>query len=201
MAATATVKVDLKCAALNPEPRQFVITANGQLSENAVVAKGVAGAIDTNGTGVDGLATGHGITTQDKVTITWTGGARRYCTVSVSEANAITVSDGDGTALPAENTAVVVSVETVLTFPIDGNDISLLVLDSALRNIASFREDDGTLIETIDVAATAPPFIWFDGCGFDNPLVSASVAIVSLSNVDIENDAEVLVYSMFNPLG
>jgi len=199
--AEATVKVHLTCAALNPEPRLFTITSNGQISESATVLKGVAGAIDGAGTGVDGLATGHGITTQHKVSITWTGGARRNCTVSVANANDITVSDGDGTALPAENTAVVVSIETELQFPLDGDDISLLVIDSSSRNIMSFRESDGTLIETLDIAANAPPFVWFDGCGFANPLVGADIASISLTNEGVSEDSAVLVYAMFNPLG
>jgi len=150
--ATGTLQLLVTVAGESPEPRVQVLTANGKLAETPTLPAAIAGTVNAGGDGIDGLPTGHGITVAESVTIAWVGGVRYECTVDSATTNEIIVSKGAGDALPAENTAVFVGVEQTVIFPIDGDNISLLLVDCHQRSMIVFHRTEPAIIGISDTA-------------------------------------------------
>ena len=150
------------------------------------VPAGIAGAISA--AGVDGLADNHGIEQGDLVDVHWTDPAdgthkcRRGITVDVAAANAIEFDNdpaAEGDALPAEDTAVVVSQRVTINASFDGDDMVILGLKADQRLMVDFR----TAAESLDARKLIANegYSWATGLA-DNPLTGEAVATIVASN-------------------
>lgn len=163
-------------------------SAEGQISHVVVLAAGKAGAISA--TGVDGLTTGHGIVGTNVVDVHWTHPAdgvthkcRRGLLVDSASANAIVFDEtpaGDGDALPAEDTAVIVSVQVVIDTTWDGDLVELVAAKNTVRAVADFRSAAASLMALKQVAGEA--WSWASGQGGANPLTGDPTTKIVLSN-------------------
>jgi hypothetical protein len=162
-------------------------TAEGVLTQVVDLAAGHAGAISA--TGVYGLATGHGILDTDTVDVHWTDPSdgthkcRRGLAVDTSAANAITFDNdpaAEGDALPAEDTAVVVSVQTEIECAFSGDDLLMIALRASQRCIADIRDAGGSELPQKLVAGEA--WYWASDQGVTNPVASDSLTKIVASN-------------------
>lgn len=162
-------------------------SAEGQIGQVVSLAAGVAGAISS--AGVDGLATGHGISGSDVIDVHWTDPSdgshkcRRGLTVDTANANDIEFDEtpaGEGDSLPAEDTACVVSVQTVVTCPFDGDLLLMIAAKSTQIAVADFRDAGGS--ELVLTFAANGTWSWETGKGFSNPVASDDIVQVKVSN-------------------
>lgn len=130
-------------------------------------------------TGIATLASGHGITTDMKVDVRWTGGARYGMTATVSTDD-ITVDGGAGDELPANGTAVTVAQQVEVTCAFDGDDLKGLLLFAAQAFRADVQGGDGTSHLPVSQAATVP-YTWVYGSGVANPVTGDTVAKIMAS--------------------
>lgn len=159
--------------------------AEGHVAHVVAIPAGIAGAISA--AGVDGLATGHGLVQNDVIDIHWTAAgvrkARRGVTVDTAAANAITFNDdpaAEGDALPAEDTAVVVSKRVTIDTEWDGDDIEILACKATKDLMADFRTAAAS--EMAKHLSADEAWWWISGQGVANPLASDSVASIVLSS-------------------
>lgn len=169
----------------------FVSTASrqaeGQIGHVLTLPAGVAGAISA--AGVDGLATGHGILDTDTVDVHWddpTDGShkcRRGLAVDTVAANAITFDNdpaAEGDALPAEDTAVVVSLRVTVNTDFDGDDVEVVAARCTQRAVVDFRAAAASLAAVKLPAGEA--WSWMSDQGAANPLTGDPVDTVVASN-------------------
>lgn len=161
--------------------------AEGQVSHVVVLPAGVAGAISA--AGVDGLATDHGIAGSDVVDVHWTDPAdgthkcRRGLLVDTANANDIEFDEtpaGEGDELPAEDTAVIVSVQVAIETDWDGDDVEMIAAKMTARGVADFRAAAASVAAVKMVSGEA--WSWVSDQGVDNPLTGDPVASVIVSN-------------------
>jgi len=162
-------------------------SAAGQIGHNITLPAGVAGAISA--AGVDGLATGHGIAGSDVVDVHWTDPAdgthkcRRGLTVDTANANDIEFDEtptGEGDALPAEDTAVIVGLQVEVNTDFDGDDMEIVAVRSSQRAVIDFRDAAASLSAVKLPAAEA--WSWVSGQGVANPLTGDPVDKAVASN-------------------
>jgi len=131
--------------------------------------------------GVLTVATGHGITTSDKVCVFFTAGVATNFTVSATTATTITIASGGGTALPIATSAIIVSVIATHSITIVGDSLSVFqigcnrrcwvdLLNSSPASIVSFLITEG---EGRFFVASA---------GMVNALAGATVATIKVAN-------------------
>lgn len=163
-------------------------TAEGGFPQEVPIAAGVAGAISA--AGVDGLAAGHGIAQGDIVDLHWTAVGVRKCrrglTVDTTAAAAITFDNNpaaEGDALPAEDTAVVVSVQTPVTVEFDGDDVEMIALRMDRDGMADFREAAAS--QEAVMVTKGELWAWTKDTGVANPLAGNAVTHINVSNADV----------------
>lgn len=153
----------------------------------AGVAGAVGAVVDTT-TVIDGLPTGHGITDADTVGAFWSGGLRVGMTVTAYDTNSITVTTASGTgdSLPAEDTAVVVSVRTLEdSVGFDGTDAQILSVMASKRAAVELMDSGGSSILAAPIEIPAPGalqdsgegYVWASGLGVDNPMTDVAATI------------------------
>jgi hypothetical protein len=162
-----------------------VRTAEGQISQVVSLPAGVAGAVSA--TGVDGLASGHGIAQGALVDVHWTADGvakcRRGLTVDTAATNAITFDNdpaAEGDALPAEDTAVVVSAQVPIVVDFDGDDCEMIAAAANRAAVIDFRSAAESLL-AVNLSANEA-WSWYSGQQGDNPLTGDPVASIVASN-------------------
>lgn len=168
------------------------VTRNGEspLPLDTELPAGKAGTLTTrtdNDTGIVTVASGHGITTSDKVSLFWAGASRQGMTVTATSATTISVDVGTGTSLPAASTAVVVGKDYVANVPdFDSTLLMLMIMSMSKRGsiLATYSGSDGA--KTFPMGA-GEPFHWAkdDPNGTTNPFTSFTVITLTLSNGDV----------------
>jgi hypothetical protein len=163
-------------------------SAEGQISHIVDVPAGVAGAISA--TGADGLTTGHGIIQTDVVDVHWSDPAdgshkvRRGVTIDTAAANAVTFDNSpaaEGDALPAEDTAAVLSKQVPVTRGTwDGDALEMIGLKSNRRACVDFRSDSASVAALKLVAEEG--WAWVSGQSVANPFAGETVATLVISN-------------------
>ena len=183
---TAQIVSSITCGGINftsSVSRQ----AEGQISHVVVLPAGVAGAISA--TGVDGLVEGHGIEASDVIDVHWSDPAdgshkcRRGLTVDTAGATSIAFDEdpaGAGDALPAEDTAVVVSVQVSIDTDFDGDLVQMVAVKTAQRAMVDFRKTGASLLAIKCVAGEA--WSWASGQSVANPLTGDPVDAIVVSN-------------------
>lgn len=150
----------------------------------AAVATGKAGTLTTrtdNDTGVATLSSGHGLITNDVVDVYWSGGVR-YGMVATVATNAITVDGGAGDNLPAQDTAVVLCKQTVVTsFSFDGDNAVLIAISANRRAYWQFQDASSTVLASGEL--DAGEIYLYQGIG-TNPVAGDDVAKLVYSNGD-----------------
>lgn len=150
----------------------------------------MAGAISA--TGVDGLATGHGLQVSDLIDVHWTDPVdgthkcRRGITVDVSNENDIEFDDvpaAEGDALPDTDTAVVVGLQVEIDTDFAGNNVEMVACRITQRAIADFRAVAASVVAVKLAAAEA--WHWISGQNIANPLADELVDVVRVSNGSI----------------
>jgi len=162
-------------------------SAEGQISHSVVLPAGIAGAISA--AGVDGLPTGHGIVATDIIDVHWsdpsTGDHKCRCglTVDTDAANAITFDEtpaGVGDTLPAEDTAVVVSLRTTIDTDWDGDLLEMIAAKNTVRALADFRSASASIMALKQVAGEA--WSWVSNQGIANPVTGDPISSIVISN-------------------
>lgn len=175
-----------------------------------VFPAGFAG-LSTENTGggavISGLATGHGITTANKVAAFWTiGGVNYYrigMTVSAYTANSITVTyaTGSGTAYPSGAAqAVVVSPAVALVdVSFTGSELNQLVVNSDQIAVADFLDGSSASLVAngISIGTANIPYCFIDSDTSVARPFTGVVASVNCYNGSII-DANLLIKCIFN---
>ncbi len=161
--------------------------AEGQISHVVTLPAGVAGARDASG--VANLPAGHGILVSDVVDVHWLDPAdgshkvRRGLVVDAASASDIDFDEipaGEGDALPPDGTAVVVSVQTIVTTAFEGDLVRIIASKATQLALADFRSAAGS--ELVQKYAANATWSWATGQGFANPLAADSLIEIRLSN-------------------
>lgn len=167
-------------------------TAEGGLNRSVTLAAGVAGAMGPGtpaATIVDGLPTGHGLEVADLVDFHWadpTDGSRkvrRGYRVDTANANDIVFDETptpDGDTQPAEDTAVIVSLQSDIVTAFDGDLMLMLSVLCAQDAIADFRVGASTEFALLLVADE--PYAWYGQQGFTNPVAGHDITNIIGSN-------------------
>lgn len=176
---------------INVGGMSFVSTVSrdgeGQISHQVSLAAGKAGAISASG--VDGLPTGHGFVQNDIIDVHWVDAdgvpkCRYGITVDSAATNAITFDDtpnAAGDALPAEDWAVVVSLQTLIDTDFDGDNVALIAAMSSKQARICFEKEAGTVIKSVNVPANEA-WMWASNQGVANPLTGDPVGKIIVSN-------------------
>jgi len=164
----------------------IVRQAEGNISHSVPLPAGVAGAISGSG-GVDGLATGHGFTGADVVSVHWTDAgvakSRRGLVVATASTNEITFEvspAGEGDSLPAEDTPVVVSKQIEIVTGFDADLLEIIAVKSTRNAAVDIRDSGGSKL-LLDLV-TEEAWWWVSNQGVDNPLDSNVVESILASN-------------------
>jgi hypothetical protein len=152
-------------------------TEEGLIQHTVTLAAGKSGAISANG--VDGLATGHGITGTEIIDVHWTDSAgdhkcRYGITVDSATTNAIVFDDSPaaaGDTLPAEDYAVVVCVQTEIEIDCDANDILMLAAHATEDAHLDLVNDDPASIGAVTLN-DGIVWLWNEGEGVANPFIA-----------------------------
>lgn len=163
------------------------------------VAAGKAGSLTTrtdNDTGVATLSTGHGITTGQKVTVFWEGG-RRYNMDATVAVNAVTVDGGAGDNLPAQDTAVVLCVETEVNAAFDPDDLEFLSATGTRRCSIVFVDSTDAVLFAVDLDA-AELCAWWSGSGITRPMTGNAVAKILAANGDSSYAADFTIAAVYD---
>lgn len=163
-------------------------TAEGNISHEVSLPAGFAGAISSAATGgVDGLVTGHGLVGNDYVDIHWTVAGVAYSMrgrqIDSASTNAVVLKAdpaGEGTALPAEDTAVIISKQVAIDTVFEGDDIEIIATKSTRNAVVDVRDSSGSELLLDLVAEEA--WWWASDQGVANPLDSDTVASILASN-------------------
>lgn len=149
---------------------------------------GAIGAVVDATTLIDGLPTGHGLTTGDVVGVFWAAGLRVGMAVTAHAANSITVTtaSGTGSALPAEDTVAIVSLRVLEDdVGFDGTAATMLSITANRRAAVEMLAAGGASILDSPIAIPAPAamqdtgegYCWASGVGPANPMAGAAAAI------------------------
>lgn len=152
-------------------------TDSGAIGHDLTLAAGLAGAITT---GVVTLAGGHGLTDADKVDVHWAGGARDGCTIASYDGTSITLTGGNGDALPTGATAVVVQEPLEVDTDFDG-DLASIIAGSAAQRATFVFYADTDRVYGVTVAA-GEGFQWVEDLHGANPLAEHTITHVTVSN-------------------
>ncbi len=157
---------------------QGSITANAEIVTNPVsIGPAKAGTLTTRTNATSGVITmsgGHGITsgTGD---LYWGVGKRIGVTLSVAT-NAITISGGTGTDLPAQDSAINVINPVNSPFAIADTSTAVLLAGScnAAQSTATVFDAADALVLQMNMTGSNGSYIWDDNTGATNPLLTQS---------------------------
>lgn len=182
---------------------QQQIVRSGDSTPNAAITlpAGKAGTLSTrtdNNTGIATVATGHGITTSDVVSVYWSGGRRYGMTVTATDSTTISVDGGSGDNLPSASTALVVSKEVTANILLDGDNAQIVAVSYEVAGSASSRcrvtffdavSGGGSAVGSgLDLTANQPSITDIAG-GASNIYTGAPILSVTSSNGDSTNAA------------
>lgn len=168
----------------------IVETADHPQSYEVPLPAAKAGTLSTrtdNTSGVLTVASGHGITTSNKVDIYWNGGMRYGCTVSATASTTITFASGSGDNLPTQGDAITVAPQVTVNTQIDGDAIKILAIDLSTAELSGGKghvdmQDSGnSTIEEIDLVGNTPQVYHIAG-GATNVFSGNPIVVTLASN-------------------
>lgn len=182
---TATASISIRTTVAGVTISQS-ITRNEEVESHASIAlpAGKAGTLTTrtdDNTGVATVATGHGITTSDKVSVFWTGGSRYNVTVTATTSTTISIDSGSGDNLPLATTALVVTKEVTAAIDVDGDKIVAIATKTTQRSSVEFKTAVPASVVRYDMAANEGRF-YVEGVDMTNDLAGEVIASVVAAN-------------------
>ncbi len=154
----------------------------------SAIAAAKAGTLTTradDNTGSATLNTGHGIVDSDVVDVYWTGGKRYGMTVGSVATNVVPIDGGAGDNLPTETTALTLCKQVEVDIAnFSGDDLVAIAAKMTRRGHIHFQETGGTGLLSVEIAAANEVWGWCEDDGFTNPLASAAVGKLKVSNAD-----------------
>lgn len=177
--------------------RSQAMTRSGTAwTHDETLAAGKAGILSMrsgNTEGVITLGASHGVTTDDEVDVAWVGGGNNECrrrmTVASVDGTTITVEDGAGDNLPAEESPLVVGVRCSVIFAMSGSTLKMLSLfstppagETSSRAMVDFMTSVPASVAAFDLNNNEP-YAWTDQGPPDNPLGGSTVASIEMSSL------------------
>ncbi len=152
--------------------------------DQAIINNGETIAAGKSGTagsaGVMTLGTGHGITTQMLVTLSWITGVRYNCTVSQADSTTITLTGGAGDALPTSGT-VIASVPQQIDMAFLGTNLKALSVGADIP-IHFTLEDADPVVHLAKSVGASGAYQWDSENGEANPVTGDSIVSLYVSN-------------------
>lgn len=173
---------------------------NNYLAVNLPVATALAtGSFvnDSDGTGSGTLDGGHGLVTGDALSwdLYWATGVRYGITATITT-NAIDFpATGAGDALPATATECTLVRQVDINTAIDGDEISLISLNSSLRSHIHFIDVGSASIYATELIANEPQ-VWHDTNGLANPYTGNPITAAVASNGETSAAATLNILSL-----
>jgi len=161
-------------------------TGDGSEAREVSLPAGQAGTLTTrtdDDTGEATLSDTPSVANGDVVDVYWSGGKRIGMDVGVVAGNVVPIDGGAGDALPAQDTAVIVTErveETAMKF--DGDDMKLLVVSCDQRATVDFEDSTPTSLADVEIVAANEEYHWADDQGVANPLTGNAVDQIQCSN-------------------
>jgi len=151
-------------------------------------------------TGVVAAATGHGISTSDKVAVYWTEsgvtGMRYGMTATVSGDN-ITVDGGSGDNLPTQDNAVTIHKEETYAVAFDGDDMSMVAARCDAWGHVRFETSVPATLKAVELEA-GRVWHWADSGEETRPITGTAVAQVTASQSGSSGTANLKVKALLN---
>lgn len=155
----------------------------GDSTTEIVLAAGTAVASwdeSTSSTGTATLSSGHGLTS-GTFDVYWTGG-QRYGVSGTVTSNSLALTGGSGDNYPADGEAtMVVCKQQIINTAIDGDAVSLLVLNSTVGAHLHFLDGSAGSVWAKSLAANNT-YSWYSTSGVANPLTGNPVTVCHASN-------------------
>lgn len=157
---------------------------------SVTLAAAKAGSLTTrtdNDTGTLTMATGHGITTGQRLDVYWfnsdgTIAGRRYgMTVGTVSGDSVPIDGGGGDNLPVAATAITAMVPDEETIALTGNNAMAIVAKCPIGGTVVFATSGNATILAITLTAANTVYIWASGEA-TNPFAGQTVAKVFLSH-------------------
>ena len=134
----------------------------------AVAQNGSFGSRSNNTVGTLTLSANHGITTGQRIDLFWSTGVRYGITAGTVSGTSVPISGGDGDNLPANGTTIKAGIVSNLSFPLVGDNLTLLALRSTAE--AQFTFNNGTADVASFHFSAGIAYDWYTGQGRTNPL-------------------------------
>lgn len=135
------------------------------------------------------MASGHAITTGQRLDIYWeeagVKGCRRGVTVGTVASLAVPFTLGSGDNLPTNLTAVTAQVPAEEAFLVTGSNVQFIFAKATRRACIVFADASSAELHAIEAeldGTTGGGYQWFTGNGVTNPLAGDAVAKVFISN-------------------
>lgn len=130
------------------------------------------------------MASGHGITTGQKLSIFWSGGSRSNVTAGTVATNVVPIDMGSGDNLPDAATAITAMVATSVAAAIEGDDVDAFAVScpTAVSGWVVFKASGGTIISEHQIPSGTKAKTWASGLGITNPLAGATVDTIEFSH-------------------
>lgn len=179
--AVSTIRVQIGGQSLSnsitrSEEQSSVITVD--------MAAAKAGTLSTrtdDNTGILTVASGHGITTSDLVTVFWNGGLRSGMTVTGTTSTTISIDAGAGDNLPTASTVITVSIQSSNSAVIDGDSLVTYIATCTNRVHVNFVDGSSGSIVAYDIPAGEGRY-FATGMGLTNALAGETVETIKVSN-------------------
>ena len=145
---------------------------------------GLAGVLATrtsDDVGIITVATGHGVTVSDIVSVFFADGVKYDCVVTGTTATTISISSSTGDILPVVTSDVVVGVQQSNAVLIAGDNLVAMVIRSTQRALSDFRNVSPASVLAYDIPANEGR-IWVSDSDVTNPLAGESVVTVHVAN-------------------
>lgn len=137
-------------------------------------------------TGTLTLATGHGVTTADKIDLYWGGGKRYGVIAGTTTSTTIPISGGTGDDLPDALSSINVGKIVEQPFPITGATLQWLVLQTSTAGYIKLVEHSGTTrtFHLTQYVESGTAYGWDIDSGLTNPITGDTVTHVHISQSD-----------------
>lgn len=164
---------------------QRSVTSDGAVIVDPTLAAAISGSLTTrtdNDTGTLTLASGHPVTTGQRLDVYWSGGKRYGMTVGTVSGTSVPIDGGAGDNLPALNTAVTVMVPQLETFVVAAADLQSLLVGCDSPAMVVIRKTGPATIVAIYVTGSTGAYQWDSGSGVTNPFGSDNALDVYVSH-------------------
>lgn len=177
-----TISSTIMVAGINVHSN-VIRTDDGQISHELSLPAGKIGTLSTrtdDDTGVATLETGHGLTVSNTVDVYWTGGVRYGMDVTAVDGDNVTIDLGAGDVLPAQSTALIVTLRIEIDTDFDGDLVKMIAAHSNKRAHVEFLEEGDASILARELVANAA-WTWISDQGVANPLTGNPVGKLQVS--------------------